>query len=246
MALLSWRVSCNYHFIVFDTIFFLVVVLVGLPALAFHTLVKIRSGAPLPPKKKRYIATSLVEFLVLAFAISAANANGFDLMPQRLPHGAAAITAFIYLPVLIFAVSRGFKRLTPEQRQKKLALLLPDTASLLPYWALLSLSAGICEEYIYRGVLFQLLYGRLRSVLLAVVVAVLAFALAHVAHGLRSTLAVAFLGLLFHVVAFETGSLYVGMIIHALYDFFVGFVVVQLIRKSAPPQAAQVQGAANA
>jgi membrane protease YdiL (CAAX protease family) len=82
-------------------------------------------------------------------------------------------------------------------------------------------TAGICEEILYRGYLFWYLGHRLEPIPTLVVASVI-FGFGHTYQGLRGVLLTtavgAFLGLAYGV----TGSLFAPMLIHALMDLHSG------------------------
>lgn len=212
----------------FETSIFLVWVLLLLPALGVHSYYHVKQGKPLAPKLRRFLATIWVEVLLLALALAAAP-PALLLFPKVLPDALTWLYAALLLAVLLVGVARGLKRMPAEERQKA-RLFLPETPEEFLVWTVISLLAGVCEEVAYRGVLYRLLLDAFGSMALAILVATLAFALAHAAHGGRATLRVAALGCLFHAIVLLTGTLYVAMTVHAVYDFVVGFLLMKSFR----------------
>jgi membrane protease YdiL (CAAX protease family) len=98
-------------------------------------------------------------------------------------------------------------------------------------WVALSLSAGVGEELVWRGVLPSLLAVLTGSVAIAIALSVVSFALAHAIQGLRSVLAIATIAAAFHALVFVSGSLYVGMVVHFVYDVIAGFTYASFARE---------------
>ena len=71
---------------------------------------------------------------------------------------------------------------------------------------------------------------------LALVLCVSAFALAHAVQGWRGILATAIIALLMHGVVYETGSLYLVIVIHAVYDLTVGIIAMPILKEFVKKQ----------
>jgi membrane protease YdiL (CAAX protease family) len=104
--------------------------------------------------------------------------------------------------------------------------LWPDFSALLPattherlLWVAVAVSAGICEEIVFRGWLLSTLHGTLRldGTALVLVAAVL-FGLAHSYQGATGVVLTAFAGALFCGLYVVTGSLLVPILLHILID----------------------------
>jgi uncharacterized protein len=121
--------------------------------------------------------------------------------------------------------------------------LAPDFSALLPVtrrerylWAAAAISAGICEEIVFRGWLLSTLHStaKLSGWALILITAAL-FGLAHAYQGVTGVLATAFAGLFFCVLYVVTGSLLVPILLHALVDLRFAFLPAPQAQK---PQAA--------
>ena len=117
------------------------------------------------------------------------------------------------------AIRRGFADLPG---------LLPNNAAERAAFVLVSLTAGVCEEVLFRGFLIRLVYGDSAAAMPlagALAVSSLAFGLAHLYQGLkgvgRTTLAGCAFGLLFLL----SGSLIPGILLHALMDLQMAYVL---------------------
>ena len=97
----------------------------------------------------------------------------------------------------------------------------------------LSLTAGICEELLYRGYLIWYL-ERWIGPIPAVVAAALIFGFGHLYQGRRGMLTTALVGVVFGVVYRVSGSLYLGMVLHTLADAHSGHLAYVAFGREAP------------
>jgi membrane protease YdiL (CAAX protease family) len=117
--------------------------------------------------------------------------------------------------------------------------LMPDFGALIPVtsreralFVLVALSAGVCEEIVYRGWLLDALHhvvGLSGGAL--VVVAAVGFGLGHYYQGLVGMLVTGVLGLVFCGLYVASGTLLIPIVLHALIDLRVALV---------PPPAAPI------
>ncbi len=98
--------------------------------------------------------------------------------------------------------------------------LLPRTAGERRLFTVVGLTAGVCEEWLYRGfflaVVAALAGGPTTGVL--VLVAALAFGLAHAYQGLVGIVTTGLLGGIMAAVYLQTGSLLMPVLLHAVID----------------------------
>jgi uncharacterized protein len=140
------------------------------------------------------------------------------------------IAAVATTSVVIVVLSQGLRAIVDTARRKKVAeavrtmrFMLPVSAKERRYWIMLSLSAGICEELLYRGFLVHYLSGLLAGgvalgVLGAWLVSSMLFGLAHVYQGVAGVIRATIAGLLLGLVAILTGQLILPILLHALFD----------------------------
>jgi uncharacterized protein len=119
---------------------------------------------------------------------------------------------------------------------------LPSTSLERRWFAAVCVSAGICEEIIYRGFLIRYLTTLpfVGGVLASVVVAALMFALGHTYQGWVGALSVTILALVFTALFFATHALWLPMVLHVLIDLRI----LLLWRGDLEPAAAAPTGAA--
>jgi len=100
--------------------------------------------------------------------------------------------------------------------------VLPHRLLDVPLWIAVSISAGISEEFAFRGYL-QRQFGALTgSRWLGLVLQAVVFGIAHAYEGMRAAIQIVVFGLLFGLVALWRESLRAGMIGHAWADVMSG------------------------
>jgi membrane protease YdiL (CAAX protease family) len=106
---------------------------------------------------------------------------------------------------------------------KRLAFILPITPEERAWFALVSVTAGICEEVLYRGFLIRYLSnGPWHAGLwIALAIASISFGLGHGYQGLSGIIGTALLGAVMAVIFLSTGSLWLPMALHAIIDLRV-------------------------
>ena len=95
----------------------------------------------------------------------------------------------------------------------------------------LALTAGICEEILYRGWLFKHLEALSGNEWIAIVVSSIVFGLGHAYQGRNGMIASGVLGLLLGSVVSWTGSLVPGQILHVIVDLVNGFAIGRAARR---------------
>jgi uncharacterized protein len=98
--------------------------------------------------------------------------------------------------------------------------LLPRTRSERRLFTVVGLTAGICEEWLYRGFFLAVvaaIAGDLPDLVLVLIAAV-AFGLAHVYQGVGGVLTTGVLGAVMAALYLDTGSLLLPVLLHALID----------------------------
>jgi membrane protease YdiL (CAAX protease family) len=112
--------------------------------------------------------------------------------------------------------------------------LLPHTRRELLHFSAVSVTAGICEEVLFRG--FVIWYLReLVPVIPAVLVASLLFGMAHAYQGTRGIGQTALVGLGMAILYVVSGSLWVPMFLHAFIDLNSGFLAYAYLRSETGP-----------
>jgi CAAX protease family protein len=104
------------------------------------------------------------------------------------------------------------------------SFLLPRTSPEIALWVVLSLTAGICEETVYRGYLQRQFTALTKSVPIGILLSAACFGAAHSYQGVRQAVPIGVLGAMTGVLAHWRKSTRPGMIAHALQDMLAIFV----------------------
>ncbi len=120
----------------------------------------------------------------------------------------------------------------------ELAAVLPHTCSELALFVALSVSAGFCEELVFRGYLlwvFRPALGLWGAAVLSVVV----FAAAHAYQGSKGIVSTGIAGALFTAVVLLFGSLWPAIVLHVLVDAGQGLISWLILREAPGGQEPQ-------
>ena len=128
------------------------------------------------------------------------------------------------------AAARWMQNALGPSQAKPIDALLPRGAMEITLWCLLSVSAGFCEELVFRGYFqkqFQALTG---SIVLAVLAQAIVFGIGHAYQGTKQVVVITGLGVLYGILAAWRKNLRPGMIAHAWSDVYCGWMFKLLTR----------------
>lgn len=199
---------------------FLLVFGVLLPYLAFKSARRVATR-PLPPKKP-YFTSVIVQLLIFgAAAVVTGRLEHIELFPRTAPPAGSWGWGLLALGVLVAGMRPLWRRRVVE-RSRRVWLFMPRDATERALWMGSSLAAGICEELAYRGVLTTLLFRLMGSLPAAILLSAAIFAFSHFMQGTKSMLIIFGMALTFQALAWTSGSLYVPMAVHVVYDIAAG------------------------
>lgn len=114
----------------------------------------------------------------------------------------------------------------PEKRLIKAKKRFKEVIYILPKnkaehkWSLgLSITAGVCEEVLFRGLFYELLLEHTTAIY-AIIIVNIFFGLGHAGTKLKNMLSTMGLGLLWSTIYYFTGSLWVPIAMHILVDIY--------------------------
>jgi membrane protease YdiL (CAAX protease family) len=128
---------------------------------------------------------------------------------------------YIYQVIMAKASTAYRDKLAAIKLPPEVGILLPRTDVEKKYWILISTSAGLIEELVYRGFLIFLLSNLFPGlhIYLYILISSLLFGMAHTYQGPAGILKTGLAGLLFSLVYVCTGSLLPGILLHFIMDY---------------------------
>lgn len=211
--------------------------------------------APLGARAREYFMTMAAQW-ALAFAVLArlvATGTPLAAIGLRAPQGwigwavsAAATALTLWLLALQARAALSERGRAALARQlASIAWMMPRERREFAAFSALSLTAGVCEELLFRGHLmafFDSLIGPLAGTLAAVAL----FGLAHAYQGRSGIVRTAVIGLLMALVYRASGSLLAPMVMHALIDYRGGRLVERAVALGAEIGGDAARAAATA
>ena len=111
---------------------------------------------------------------------------------------------------------------------------LPKTKGEFNWFIILSISAGICEEIIFRLFFFEFLKENV-GLLIAFVLTNVVFAITHIGMGKQNIISSFILGLLFSAIYYFTGNIWIAVLLHMAIDInggILGYRINKLEQKT--------------
>ena len=152
-----------------------------------------------------------------------------------VPPGALiGISTGLMLGLLMPVLMARLKPELIEQQMAPIRFMLPTTSAQRWLFVLLSLTAGITEEWIYRGFVLHYISAAWPTLTVwpALVGAALLFGIAHAYQGWLGIVVTTSLGLFFSLLYLGTGNLLLPMLLHALIDLRI-LLLLPKIRPAA-------------
>jgi len=199
---------------------------------------KAQIAAGLPDARRNAYRRSLIgQWVLAAMAVGIWTRSGrpWTLLGVVPPYDwRLAVGLTVVAAIVVFTVRqiRAIARLTAESRSKlrtRLAgieFVLPHNEREYRWFTALSMTAGVCEELLYRGFLTWVL-GAYIGVPAALALVAIGFGLAHAYQGRRGVVKTAVVGLVLGAIVLASGWLVPAMVVHALVDLSSGMLGVR-------------------
>lgn len=230
----------------------LVLVVVGLGARAWYGMRRLRSLGPAELVRERprlWLRAIASQWLLtgLLFALWISRGRSFASLGLGAPSpwglggvllGLAVISAMVIAQRRQVA-SRPELAERIRERLASVRALMPQDRSEYPGFVSLAITAGVCEELLFRGFVTWLLASILPVFWMAALAQALLFGLAHAYQGGRGVITTGAVGLFMTGIVWVTGSLWAAMLVHALMDINAGDLALLAF---AQPQTSSAPG----
>lgn len=154
--------------------------------------------------------------------------------PSGWPLAAVLLFAALYLWDTFSEVSSQVQRDTTVEHFRSELGFLPQTSYEYAHYIFLALTAGVCEEFIFRGYFIRYLQAVLANdttATLAILVAAVIFGVVHLYQGWQAVIKIGGMAVIFGYIFVHTGSLWLLMAIHFAVDLIGGFIAWRLLAK---------------
>jgi CAAX protease family protein len=130
----------------------------------------------------------------------------------------------VSVPFLLvwFGAARVMHRMLGPDQAKSINNLLPQSRVEIVLWIAVSISAGVCEEIVFRGYFQRQFAAYTNSMIAAVLLQGVVFGLGHSYQGVKQVVIISVLGVLYGFFAAWRKSLRPNMISHAWTDIWSG------------------------
>jgi uncharacterized protein len=132
------------------------------------------------------------------------------------------VAFMFWFVVIVFLVAMRFALGDNPEGTRAVKMLLPRTAAEMASYVALCVTAGFCEEFLFRGYLQRQFFAWSGRREVAVALQALVFGVGHLYQGWKGALTITLYGALFGVLAVMQKSLRPGMIQHTMQDSFTG------------------------
>ena len=211
----------------------LAVVLVAIPVFA---LIRARTDDPDRARERRvkharYARTMLILWGITALALYALRLYGLGPadVGVRPPNQLWEYGAGLIVPAALAFLGVGRRTIDPDYL-RKVERVIPNDSSDWIWFVPLSATAGLCEEFLYRGYALTQIASMTGSLGLGYFLSSIAFGLAHVYQGKLGVIGTTITGALYGAVFVMTGSVVPCMIGHFVQDIIGGVALSRRIR----------------
>jgi len=189
-----------------------------------------------PHRIRSYVLTLFFEWLLFILVVAGVRRSGASVLivlgdrwhsVRQLLRDIGIAAAFWIVSGVVLLILGRFLRVAALGRDVR--YILPHGRVEMTLWLALSVTAGICEETIFRGYLQRQFMALTKSVPAGILLSAAAFGAAHAYQGFRKMILIGLYGAMFGILAHWRGSVRPGMIAHVWQDSLSG-VLASLMR----------------
>jgi hypothetical protein len=209
----------------------LLVVLLGGAGLMYFSAGQLRT-ADHPNRTALYLTTIAWEWALTAFVLWGVWKRGVSVNEVTgarwksfldFARDLGISILFWFAALMVLGVTAG--ALHFRGSKESMGFLAPHGVWQIALWVVVCVTAGFCEETIFRGYLQKQFIAWSGNTAAGVVASAVVFGACHVYQGVKPAIVIAVYGLMFGILAQWRKSLRPGMMTHALHDTISGIAV---------------------
>lgn len=221
------------------SLLFMIIIAAGLPFLTAQSYKNIRkmetemAGMQLA-KIPVYLQSVVMQVVLCVLAFFAARSEELTISFKSSFTFKPVIAAVVLIVIALFIAWLSQKFSNEKDEGSTLHHILPDTNLERIVWILACVVAAFCEEYIYRGVLFQMILGYVENTWwIAAVLSAVVFAFGHGTQGEKAIIQIIPFAIGFQFLVWMSGGLLLPMIAHFIYNVLVELLFGDKIKADA-------------
>jgi membrane protease YdiL (CAAX protease family) len=190
------------------------------------------SVAANPNRVRFYLVTLFFEGLLFVLVVAGVRSSGASLLVvfgdhwhslRQVLRDIGIALGFWIIAAMLLWIFGWLLRIAALGRNVS---MLPQRGIELTFWIALSVTAGICEETIFRGYLQRQFIALTKSGPAGILLSAATFGAAHAYQGFRMVILIALYGAMFGILAYWRASVRPGMIAHAWQDSLNGVLAI--------------------
>jgi membrane protease YdiL (CAAX protease family) len=202
-------------------------------------------AVPLRVKLTVYFKTVCVQWSLSAAMLLILRRHGLSAgdAGERLADSGLTL-AVTFALLIVLAVVSWFVLRRVRARPENLIGALGRMRNLVPAFGpemaafvVVCVTAGVCEEMLYRGWLVNILRAATGSTWVAVIAGAIVFGIGHLYQGAKAMLRTVFVGLQLALLYVMVGSLIPGQVLHAGVDLLVGVAGALAVSRQSAAEA---------
>ncbi|MFZ9661768.1 MAG: CPBP family intramembrane glutamic endopeptidase [Chitinophagaceae bacterium] len=192
-------------------------------------------------RRKFFISNSIILWLLTLVVVfnwifqqRSLTLMGFrNISSFQIPFLLAGLFMFLYVIDIFFTIRNSHWEKSYKQWEASLPFL-PERYKEIPAYIFMCISAGICEEIMFRGFLVNYFIDPMKDGFpwIAIFAPAILFSLAHYYQGILAVMKIATLSLLFGLIFIYSNSLWIVISLHFLVDLLGGIVAIEYKRRS--------------
>ncbi|MGC1620805.1 MAG: CPBP family intramembrane glutamic endopeptidase [Candidatus Acidiferrum sp.] len=211
--------------------FFLIFIMAAVAVAGYFSIH--RAGAVHHPNRLLFYLTTMVwEWLMFGYIYWGLRRRGKsfrDIAGERWKSASDFFRdfgiAFGFWIAAILILSVVASLLRAKGMAEAARLLAPQGILESILWVVLAITAGICEETIFRGYLQRQFVAWTHSAPVGVILSAVLFGAGHIYQGGKATVVIGVYGLMFGILAEVRQNLRPGMMTHAWHDAITGLII---------------------